>query len=187
MTTARECGECSLCCTVLRVDELRKLGGVDCVHQLAEGGCGIHPSRPEICRAYRCAWLQGHFDESDRPDRLGAVLDFVNHGGRLMLEVRQARSGSFDASPRLQEIAERQREGVPVRITDTDDVMDPDRPFRVLLPGGEEHRVTGDAIEVHRPGHPVELRRLPLVERLARRALLRVRAWRLRSRMGAES
>jgi Fe-S-cluster containining protein len=182
VTAVRECEECSLCCTVLRVDELRKLGGVDCVHQLPEGGCGIHPSRPAICRAYRCAWLQGHFEESDRPDRLGAVLDFVNHGGQLMLEVRQARGGSFDASRRLQEIAERGREAVPVRITDADDVMDPDRPFRVLLPGGEEHRVAGDAIEVHRTGRPVEVRRLPLVERLARRAMLRLRALRLRKR-----
>ncbi len=180
----RECGTCSLCCTVLRVDELAKLGGVDCVHQRSGRGCGIYERRPGICRAYRCLWLRGHFEESDRPDRLGAVLDFVNHGGQLMLEMREARSGSFDASPRLQEIAARQRGSVPVRISDADDAMDPDRPFRVLLPGGEEQRVAGERIEVHRPGRPVELRRLPFYERLARRAMLRLRAWRLR-RLGA--
>ncbi|MGI9590613.1 MAG: YkgJ family cysteine cluster protein [Myxococcota bacterium] len=180
VASGRECGACSLCCTLLRVDELAKRGGVDCVHQRPEGGCGIYERRPGICRAYRCLWLRGHFEESDRPDRLGAVLDFVNHGGTLMLEVREAREGSFDASPRLQEIAERQRATLPVRVTDADDVMDPDRPFRVLLPGGEEQRVAGDRIEVHRPGQPVEVRRLPLLERLARRALLRLRARRLR-------
>jgi len=176
----RACGVCSLCCTVLRVDELKKRGGVDCVHQRAEGGCGIYEKRPGICRSYRCLWLRGRFEEGDRPDRIGAVLDFVNHGGQLMLEVRQAREGSFDASPRLQQIVERQRISLPVRISDSDDVMDPDRPFRVLLPGGEEHRVAGDRIEVHRPDQPVEVRRLPLLERLARRAMLRLRAFRLR-------
>ena len=107
----RQCGACSLCCTVLRVDELSKLGGQDCAHQRAEGGCAIHARRPDICRAYHCLWLRGHFEESDRPDRLGAVLDFVNHGGQVMLEVREARAGSFDASPRLQQIAERQAVG----------------------------------------------------------------------------
>lgn len=176
----RRCGECSLCCTVLRVDELAKLGGTDCLHQQAGGGCAIHPRRPAICRAYRCLWLRGRFGAADRPDRLGAVLDFVNHGGQLMLEVREARSGSFAASPRLQQLVERQRATIPVRISDADEVLDPDRPFRVLLPDGEEHRVAGDRIEVRRPGRPPELRRLPLIERLARRALLLLRARRLR-------
>ena len=181
----RACGSCSLCCTVLRVDELAKLGGADCVHQRTGGGCRIHDRRPGICRAYRCLWLRGHFEESDRPDRIGAVLDFVNHGGQLMLELREARSGSFDASPRLQELAERQRVSLPVRITDTDDVMDPDRPFRVLLPGGEEHRVAGERIEVHRPGRSLEVRRLPLLERLVRRVTLHLRSRRLSRLAGA--
>ena len=180
MTAERQCGACSLCCTVLRVEELSKLGGVPCMHQRPEGGCSIHARRPQICRAYRCAWLRGLFEEHDRPDRLGAVLDFANRGGQLVLEIREARAGRFDASPRLQEIAERQRESHPVRILDADDVLDPDRPFRVLLSGGEEQRVAGERIEVHRPGRPVEVRRLPWVERLARRTTLRLRANRLR-------
>ena len=180
----RDCGACSLCCTLLRVDELSKRGGVDCLHQRPEGGCGIYAERPGICRAYRCAWLQGRFAEADRPDRLGAVLDFVNHGGRLMLEIRQAREGAFDASPRLRAIAEAQRALLPVRVMDVADVMDPDRPFRVLLADGEEQRVTGDTVEIHRPGQATEVRRLPLVERLARRAILRLRALRLRRSEG---
>lgn len=181
----RTCGSCSLCCTVLRVDELAKLGGTDCPHQRTEGGCGIYERRPGICRAYRCLWLRGHFEESDRPDRIGGFLDFVNRGGQLMVEVREARSGSYDASPRLQELAERQRVSLPVRITDADDVMDPDHPFRVLLPGGEEHRVAGEQIAVLRPGEPVEVRRLPLLERLVRRVTLRFQSRRLRRLVGA--
>ena len=68
----RRCGSCSLCCRVLRVDPLRKLGGVACLHQ-REGTpapCAIHqqPERPELCGAYRCAWLQGHFEEEDQAE-----------------------------------------------------------------------------------------------------------------------
>ncbi len=176
----RECGTCSLCCTLLRVDELTKLGGTDCVHQRPEGGCGIYERRPGVCRGYRCAWLQGHFEAEDRPDNIGAVLDFVSQGEQPMLQVHLAHADAFEGSPRLREIAERQRVSLPVRIVDADDVMDPERPFRVLLAHGEEHRVAGETIEVHQPGQPVEVRRLPLLERVARRAILRLRARRLR-------
>ncbi len=103
----RVCGECSLCCTVLRVDALRKLGGVDCLHQDIDGpGCSIHAKRPRICRAYRCAWLKGSFGEADRPDRLGAVSDFVSSGATVQLEIHESEPGLFDRQPRLQEIAE---------------------------------------------------------------------------------
>ena len=73
----RVCGTCSLCCTVLRVDPLRKLGGVDCVHQRGgEAGCAIHgrAERPALCGAYRCAWLKGQLDLADRPDRARAAF-----------------------------------------------------------------------------------------------------------------
>jgi hypothetical protein len=85
---------------------------------------------------------------------------------------------------------------MPVRITDTGDVLDPGRPYRVLLPDGEEQRVSGDRIEIFRDGRCVDERRLPWLERsvrrlvlmLQRRALRRLatRASRFRSRTGAD-
>src|SRR5262249_34032310 len=137
----RACGACSLCCTLLRVDELAKLGGVRCVHQRAEGGCAIHARRPEVCRRYRCLWLSG---------ALGAVLDLASRGGLPELVVHEREPGAFDASPRLRAIAERYRAAMPVRVLPGGGVMDPDRPFRVLLPGGEEQRIAGDRIEIWR-------------------------------------
>jgi len=60
----RRCDACSLCCTVLRVDALSKLGGLPCRHLGPPGtGCGIHTRRPGICRAYRCLWLQGGLED----------------------------------------------------------------------------------------------------------------------------
>ncbi len=191
-TPPRSCGECSLCCRVLRVDALRKLGGVACVHQDRAGaGCAIHPTRPAICRRYRCAWLGGSLTEADRPDRLGAVLDVVSTGTAVQLEIHEAEPGVFDASARLQAIAEVWRASMPVRVRDAGDVLDADRPYRVLMPGGDEHRVRGEWTEIRRPADagaatsaPVR-RRLPLLERLARRATLAVRRWRVRGYRGA--
>lgn len=180
---ARACGECSLCCSVLRVDELAKPAGTPCPQLRPEGhGCGIYQRRPGICRVYRCLWLRGGLAEADRPDRLGAVLDVVAHGLIPRLEIRQARPGTFDASPRLREIADRYRESMPVRITDTEDLGDPDRHFRVLLAAGEEQRVRGDHMTFYRDGRRVETQRLGWPERLARRLAVWLRRRRLRRR-----
>lgn len=177
----RECAGCALCCTVLRVDELGKLGGTPCPKLRPAGdGCAIYASRPGICRSYRCLWLRGGLDQEDRPDRLGAVLDVSSEGGSPFLAVREAEAGAFERSARLREIAERYRESMPVRVTSASDVMNPDRPYRVLLPGGEERRVEGESISVLRDGRPVESRRMPWLERSLRRVVLRFQARRLR-------
>ena len=183
-TDLRSCGECSLCCTVLRVDELAKLGGTPCTHLREGGGCGIYSQRPKICRAYRCLWLRGKLREEDRPDRLGAVLDLVSTGEGLRLSIREGTPGAFDRSSRLQEIAAEFRGTIAVRITDVDEVLDPDRPFRVLLAGGEEQWVAGDTITLFRDGVEIETWRASWVQRLARRIVLDWSAWKLR-RIGA--
>jgi Fe-S-cluster containining protein len=169
LTAARECGACSLCCTILRVDELRKLGGTPCLHQRAGGGCGIYDRRPGICRAYRCLWLGGGLRDADRPDALGAVLDVVSQGTSVWLEIREAKPGSFESSQRLREIANEYRESMPVRISDTADVLDPNRRIRVLLARGEERIVEGEWTTLVRPGSPDTRSRLPRLERWIRR------------------
>jgi hypothetical protein len=69
---------------------------------------------------------------------------------------------------------------MPVRIVDSASVLDGDRPFRVLLPGGDEQRVQGERIELWRDGRRIAERRLPWLERLVRRAALGARRLRLR-------
>jgi len=189
-TRARRCGACSLCCTVLRVDEIAKLGGTVCQHVRDGGGCAIHASRPQICRAYHCLWLRGdpqpgtgrggQLGDDDRPDRLGAVLDVVQTGASVRLSIRQATPHSYDRSPRLQQIAAEFRESMPVRISDVSNVADPDQPFRVLLADGEEQIVAGDRVTFVRDGTVLRTTKLPWPERFARRAALRWRALRLR-------
>jgi hypothetical protein len=187
----RSCGDCSLCCTVLRVDPLRKLGGVPCLHQQvgSEAGCGIHgsPERPALCGAYRCSWLLGRFDAADRPDRLGAVLDFSNNDAVPSLRIREATAGAFDASPRLREIAEQFRRSMSVRITSADDVMNAEREYRILLPGSEELRVRGDQVETWSDGERLGTSQMPVLERWLRRAVLAWQRWRLRDYRGTGS
>jgi Fe-S-cluster containining protein len=173
----RVCGPCSLCCTVLRVDELRKPAGRDCPQQLHGGGCAIHAVRPGVCRGYDCLWRQGGLEDDERPDRTGGVVDLEAVGVGVRLAIRVARRDDFDRSPALQAIAERHRDQMPVRITDVEDPSDPDRPFRDLLPDGVVHEVRGERIEISRDGELLEQRRLPWAERWARRIAI---AWRRR-------
>ncbi len=167
-----------MCCTVLRVDELRKLGGTSCA-ALGPSGCTIYPRRPRICRTYQCAWLQGKLDVEDRPDRLGAVLDIVFEGGALLLAIREATPGASDANPRLAAIAARYREAMPVRITRAADVLR-DAPVRTLLAGGDELIASGDTVVRRRAGVEIERSRAPWLERSARRLQLAWQRWRVR-------
>lgn len=168
----RSCGSCSLCCSVLRVDELSKLAGRDCIHQREGAGCGIHDRRPGICRAYHCLWLQGGLEDDERPDLTGGVVDLEARGMNVGMIIHEAKPGAFDASPRLQAIAERHRASMPVRILDTADVLDVDRSQRVLLADGVEHRIADTRLSVFRDGELVEVRHQPFTERLVRRAQL---------------
>ena len=158
-----------MCCTVLRVDELKKRAGDDCRHQRGAQGCGIYEDRPEICRAYQCLWRQGGLEDDERPDATGGIVDLETTGVGLRLGIRVRRLEEFDAASKLHKIAERYRSQMPVRISDAQDVMNPDRPFRMLLPEGEEQWVLGERIEVYRAGVLVEEKVLPWAERSVRK------------------
>lgn len=179
----RSCGECTLCCTLLRVDELRKRGGSPC-RQLraapAPPGCAIHGTRPGICRAYACLWLAGGLDEQDRPDRLGAVLDVATEGGVTRLRVHEASPGVYERSERLREIVARHRDSMPVRVSDVSRAGEPGAPVRELGPGGSELRIEGGWLVRLEGTREVERRRLPWLERGLRRLALAWRARRLR-------
>lgn len=165
------------------MDELAKRGGTPCPQLRpapAAPGCGIHATRPGVCRAYRCLWLTGAFEDDDRPDRLGAVLDVATEGGVTRLRVHQARPGVYEASPRLREIVAGYREAMPVRLSDVSRAGDAAAPVRELGPGDGEVRVEGDHWIRLEGGREVERRRLPWLERTLRRLAIAVRRFRLR-------
>ncbi|MEH3039057.1 MAG: YkgJ family cysteine cluster protein [Sphingomonas paucimobilis] len=79
---ARDCGDCTACCTHLTVNspDFAKPAGVPCSH-LTQGGCGIHAVRPRICRTWFCVWRRrADLPDAARPDRSGLLisLNFVD-------------------------------------------------------------------------------------------------------------
>lgn len=69
----RKCGDCKACCTAISVEEIRKPFGAKCEHE-CEKGCAIYGKHPDSCQGYMCGWLMGFGDDTDRPDKIGAVL-----------------------------------------------------------------------------------------------------------------
>ena len=73
----RQCGECTLCCKLVPVNELHKNAGERCKHQ-RHTGCAIYAKRPMSCAIWTCRWLSDD-DTADlrRPDRSHYVIDLV--------------------------------------------------------------------------------------------------------------
>lgn len=68
----RECGECTLCCTLLGIRQLNKPPYQTCEH--CKDGCSIHSIRPAECRDYDCAWLQGIIPIELKPCNTHVIL-----------------------------------------------------------------------------------------------------------------
>ncbi|MGZ3411166.1 MAG: hypothetical protein ACXWJ6_04950 [Xanthobacteraceae bacterium] len=76
----RECGECTVCCRVLLIDDpdFQKLPGVTCPNCKAGAGCQIYAMRPAACRGFYCAWrYMPELGEQLRPDRSGIMVRFI--------------------------------------------------------------------------------------------------------------
>ena len=53
----RQCGDCSLCCKVMRIPELDKPKDEWCPNFARGCGCRIYTDRPPSCRTFNCLWL----------------------------------------------------------------------------------------------------------------------------------
>ncbi len=127
LVARRDCGDCVVCCDVLKVDtpELRKPADTLCRHNTGRG-CGIHATRPEICRTWFCGWRRdADMPASARPDLSGLLVSLeYNRQPRNCLEgvaivVRSLRGGDALESPVARSLIDR-RSGqlVPVWTSD---------------------------------------------------------------------
>ncbi len=102
--TARACGPCRVCCRLPDIPELNKPINTWCRHidlESTDAPCRIYDHRPDVCRAFDCAWKQGLGGEHDRPDLLGVMWQTVTLGdGQPGLGVVEFRDGALD-SPRV--------------------------------------------------------------------------------------
>jgi hypothetical protein len=85
----RACGECSLCCKLIRVDAFAKAPGTWCAHCApGGGGCAIYDSRPAECRDFYCAWMVSpSLGEEWRPSRCKLVLRVESDGKLIAVHV----------------------------------------------------------------------------------------------------
>ena len=74
-----------MCCKVFAIPEVEKGVNQWCRHVVQGQGCGIHPTRPEVCRLFFCHWLRNpNLGPEWRPDR-AKFLIFTEMGGRRMV------------------------------------------------------------------------------------------------------
>jgi len=82
-SSARVCGGCTACCKVREIyddpvlETFLKPPGVWCKHCDKGRGCRLwsKPERPNACQTFDCAWLDGNFDQEDRPDKAKLVVE----------------------------------------------------------------------------------------------------------------
>lgn len=68
------CGECTLCCTLLQVSELNKEAGESCKYCTTK--CSIYLERPLACKEFSCAYHQMKKASSNlRPDNCGIIFE----------------------------------------------------------------------------------------------------------------
>ena len=85
VTANKICGECTLCCKVMAVEQLAKPVGVWCPHCRPGRGCQIYPERPAECQTFSCLWLINDLlDQRWKPSKSRFVLTTSEDG----IEVR---------------------------------------------------------------------------------------------------
>jgi len=68
-----ECGECTACCSVLKIDALDKPAYTPCTH--CNKGCTIHKTKPQTCTEFECGYYQGkNIPIELRPDNCGIIF-----------------------------------------------------------------------------------------------------------------
>lgn len=89
----RRCGECTLCCTYLRIENPHdvewKKPWVTCRHCLGRK-CSIYVDRPEPCSQFECLWLADTFiPKKFRPDKVNAFFVESKEGNALIVHCRE--------------------------------------------------------------------------------------------------
>jgi Fe-S-cluster containining protein len=134
LVPGRECGTCTLCCKVMRVDELESPAGQWCKHCSPGKGCGIHATRPPVCREFFCIWMyKKEIGPEWKPEKSKIILTLEGDGARIAAHVDPSFPGAWRRSPfyedlkRWSEVAASRQQQVSVWIGRHAIVILPDR------------------------------------------------------------
>lgn len=104
LVPGRECGTCTMCCEVLRIEALAKPELTPCTHQ--QGGCSIYPVRPSACREFFCGWRALPFVGTHwYPPDSGMMVFPMAAEKRLTVHVDPARAEAWQAQPYATDLA----------------------------------------------------------------------------------
>jgi hypothetical protein len=103
--TLRACGTCTLCCKLFPVPPLEKPAGKWCPHVVQGKGCGIHLTRPGMCRDFDCQWLQNpDLGPEWKPERSKFVLSIYPGSNSLAVTADPAFPGTWRGEPFLRNL-----------------------------------------------------------------------------------
>ena len=100
LVPGRSCGSCTLCCKLLRIDELDKPKGEWCEHCAVGKGCRIYDERPAACRGFFCGYrTQEALSDEWFPSKAKLMVFPALDGSRINVVVDPARPDAWRAEP----------------------------------------------------------------------------------------
>ena len=130
----RSCGSCSLCCKVVSIALFAKPAGQWCSHANPGKGCGIHRTRPFVCRSAFCEWMIAKgLGEEWKPERAKFAIFVRNDGNRLTAHVDPGTPNAWRREPYYTNFKRWAAEGALKRPVKLIDVMIGER-LIVILP-----------------------------------------------------
>ena len=163
----RACGTCTLCCKVVSIPELDKAAGEWCRHCKPGRGCGVHLTRPFVCRGAYCEWMISKgLGPEWKPEKSKFALFKTNGGRRLTAHVDPGYPSAWRRSPYYENFKQWAREAaqkmpdmhvVDVMIGESSIVILPDRDVDLGIIAADEFvrldkkvGPNGQVIEVHK-------------------------------------
>jgi hypothetical protein len=157
----RDCGECTLCCRLTEVPELRKPVNKWCQLCTAKG-CSVYETRPQSCRSFYCFWMLS-LDVPDelRPDKCGILFEEVPGENILILLVDPDRPNAWRSEEIIRYTDTKVAQGVALVVAVPDSPVKP-----MIVPAGRTKEQVVDGIvryvnTVRRNNGRAELRQRP--------------------------
>lgn len=96
----RSCGDCTMCCKLIKVDALQKPQGTWCQHCNPGKGCRIYEKRPQECVDFFCGYMTSpQVGEEWKPVHSKIVLLTDVGGKRITAFVDPQRPDAWRAEP----------------------------------------------------------------------------------------
>jgi hypothetical protein len=100
IVSGRNCDGCTMCCKLLRVEELETPPLSWCPHCVAKSGCAIYVDRPTECRQFYCEYLlDASLGEHWKPSRCKMVVVLEDHVGDLVIHTDPDRPHVWPREP----------------------------------------------------------------------------------------